>query len=45
MNLDSLIPLKQKLEAHPIFERINSVEELKIFIEESQNYEIITIEE
>jgi hypothetical protein len=33
MNLDSLIPLKQKLETHPIFERINSVEELKIFME------------
>ena len=33
MNLDSLIPLKQKLEAHPIFERINSVEELRIFME------------
>jgi len=33
MNLDALIPLKQKLETHHIFERINSVEELKIFME------------
>ena len=33
MNLDSLIPLKQKLENHPIFERINSIDELKIFME------------
>jgi len=33
MNLDSLNPLKQKLETHPIFDRINSIEELKIFME------------
>ena len=33
MNLDSLLPLKQKLENHPIFERINSIDELKIFME------------
>jgi len=33
MNFDSLLPLKQKLEAHPIFDRINSIEELKIFME------------
>ena len=33
MNLDSLLPLKQKLESHPIFERINSIDELKIFME------------
>lgn len=33
MNLDSLLPLKQKLEKHPIFERINSIDELKIFME------------
>ena len=33
MNFDSLLPLKQKLESHPIFDRINSIEELKIFME------------
>ena len=33
MNFDSLLPLKQKLETHPIFDRINSIEELKIFME------------
>ena len=33
MNLDSLTPLKQKLGNHPIFERINSIEELKVFME------------
>ena len=33
MNLDSLLPLKQKLESHSIFERINSIDELKIFME------------
>ena len=33
MNFDSLLPLKQKLETHPIFDRINSIDELKIFME------------
>jgi hypothetical protein len=33
MNLDSLTPLKTKLENHPIFSRINTVEELIIFME------------
>ncbi len=33
MNLDSLLPLKQKLEDHPVFDRMNSIEELKIFME------------
>ena len=33
MNFDSLLPLKQKLETHPIFDRINSIGELKIFME------------
>ena len=33
MNFDSLIPLKHKLEEHPIFDRINSIEELQIFME------------
>lgn len=33
MNLDSLTPLKEKLANHRIFERINSIEELKVFME------------
>ena len=33
MNFDSLLPLKQKLETHTIFDRINSIGELKIFME------------
>lgn len=33
MNLDSLTPLKEKLTNHRIFERINSIEELKVFME------------
>ena len=33
MDLDSLIPQKDKLENHPIFTRINSIEELVIFME------------
>ena len=33
MNLDSLTPLKEKLANHRIFERINSIQELKVFME------------
>ena len=33
MNLNSLTPLKEKLANHRIFERINSIEELKVFME------------
>jgi hypothetical protein len=33
MNFDSLTPLKQKLENHPIFSRINSIDELIVFME------------
>ena len=33
MNLDSLNPLKYKLENHPIFSRINSIDELVVFME------------
>jgi hypothetical protein len=33
MNFDSLTPLKQKLENHPIFSRINSIDELVVFME------------
>ena len=33
MNLDSLTPLKEKLANHRIFERINSIKELKVFME------------
>ena len=32
MNLDSLQTLKNKLEDHPIFHRINSIEELSVFM-------------
>ena len=33
MNFDSLNPLKHKLENHPIFSRINSIDELIVFME------------
>lgn len=33
MNLKPLDELKQKLEAHPVFERINSISELTVFME------------
>ena len=33
MNLKSLIPLKEKLENHSIFSRINTIEQLKVFME------------
>jgi hypothetical protein len=33
MNFDSLTPLKHKLENHPIFSRINSIDELVVFME------------
>ena len=33
MNLESLNPLKVELENHPIFDRINSLDELKVFMD------------
>tara|TARA_B100001093_G_scaffold288910_1_gene275989 strand:+ start:486 stop:1241 length:756 start_codon:yes stop_codon:yes gene_type:complete len=33
MNLESLDELKDQLESHPVFERINSIDELKVFME------------
>ena len=33
MNLEELNPIKEKLEMHPIFNRINSIDELRIFMQ------------
>ena len=33
MNLNGIEPLKENLESHPIFSKLNSLNELKIFME------------